>query len=85
VLRVGATTIIEQIDAFPLHLQFVPTHNIQSFMHRHDLEEFGTIEMVVIGIYGKYAKTFILVMVDGLEAIDTHTLALFPELYVQYV
>jgi hypothetical protein len=30
--------VIEQIDAFPLHLWFVPTHNIQCFMQRQDLE-----------------------------------------------
>jgi hypothetical protein len=34
-------------------------------MHKQDLEEFGTIKMVVIGIYGKFTKTFILVMADG--------------------
>jgi hypothetical protein len=33
------------------------------------LEELGT--MVVIGIYGKFAKVFILVVVDGLEIVDT--------------
>jgi hypothetical protein len=33
-------------------------------MHKQDLEEFGTIEMVVIGIYGRFTKTF-LVVVNG--------------------
>jgi len=35
------------------------------------LEEFGTIEMVVSNIYGRFAKTFILVVADGLEDVDT--------------
>jgi hypothetical protein len=35
------------------------------------LEKFGTIEMVVNSIYGRFAKTFILVVVDGLEDVDT--------------
>jgi hypothetical protein len=49
------------------------------------LEEFGTIEMVVINIHGKFAKTFILVVANGLEAIDTHVLVLFLEFYAKYV
>jgi hypothetical protein len=35
-----------------------------------NLEQLKTLEMVVIGIYGKFAKTFILVVADGLEASD---------------
>jgi hypothetical protein len=54
-------------------------------MYRHDLEEFGTIHLVVNGIYGKFAKTFILVVVNDLEAANTQTLALFLEFYAQYV
>jgi hypothetical protein len=34
-------------------------------MHKQDLEEFGIIEMVVIGIYGRSIKTFILVVANG--------------------
>ncbi len=49
------------------------------------MEEFGTVEMVVISIHGKFAKIFILVVANGLEAIDTHVLVMFPEFYVKYV
>ncbi len=41
--------------------------------------------MVVINIHGKFAKTFILVVANGLEAIDTHVLVLFLEFYAKYV
>jgi hypothetical protein len=59
--------------------------SIKSFLQKEDLEELGTIEMVVIGIYGKFAKTFILVVADALEATNTQALALFLEFYAQYV
>jgi hypothetical protein len=52
-------------------------------MQREDLEKLGTIEMVVIPIYGRFAKTFILVVANGLEVINTQVLALFPKFYVQ--
>ncbi len=41
--------------------------------------------MVVIDIHGKFANTFILVVINGLEAIDTHVLVLFLEFYAKYV
>lgn len=40
-------------------------------MQIQDLEKFGTIEMVVNNIYGRIAKTFILVVANGLEDVDT--------------
>jgi hypothetical protein len=40
--------------------------------------------MVVIGIYGKFAKTFILVVANGLEASDK-SFFFNPEFYLQYV
>jgi hypothetical protein len=49
-------------------------------MQIKDLEGFGTIEMVVIGIHGKFAKIFILV-----EANDTRVLNLFLEFYAKHV
>jgi hypothetical protein len=52
VLRVGATTIIEQIEPFLVYLCFFPTHSILDFMQRENLEELLTMELVVIGIYG---------------------------------
>jgi hypothetical protein len=35
------------------------------------LEQLKTLEMVGTRIYGKFVKTFILVVADGLEASDT--------------
>jgi hypothetical protein len=49
-----------------------------------NLEQLETLEMVVIGIYGKFAKTFILVVADGLEANDT-SFFFCLEFYPQYV
>jgi hypothetical protein len=54
-------------------------------MQGSDLEELETLEMVVTGIYGRSAKTFILVVVDGLEARDTQALSFYLEFYAQYV
>jgi hypothetical protein len=51
VLIVGANTVSEQIDLFPVCLHFVPTHSILDFMQRANLEELGTMELMVIGIY----------------------------------
>jgi hypothetical protein len=45
-------------------------HTIHTFIQRSNLEPIGTLEMIVIGIYGKFAKTFILVVANGLEASD---------------
>jgi len=70
ILRVGATTIIEQIDPFLVCLQFVFTHSILDFMQRENLEELGTMELVVDGIYGRFAKVFILVVANGLGSND---------------
>jgi hypothetical protein len=41
--------------------------------------------MVIIGTYGRFAKAFILVVVDGLEIVDMQALTIFPKFYVQYV
>jgi hypothetical protein len=60
VLRVGATTIIEQIEPFHVYLCFFPTRSILDFMQRANLEELETMELVVIGIYGRFAKAFYL-------------------------
>ncbi len=37
------------------------------------------------GIHGKSVKTFILVVANGLEVIDTHVLVMFLEFYAKYV
>jgi hypothetical protein len=41
--------------------------------------------MILIGIYGRSVKAFVLVVVDGLEIVNMHVLAISPEFYVQYV
>ncbi len=38
--------------------------------------------MVINGIYGRFTKAFILVIVNGLEIVDTQVLAIFPKFYV---
>jgi hypothetical protein len=50
ILRVGATTV--QIEPFPVYLCFFPTHSILDFMQRANLEELGTMELMVTRIYG---------------------------------
>jgi len=52
VLIVGATIVIEQIDPFHVCLRFVPTHLILDFMQKANLEELGTMELVVTNING---------------------------------
>jgi hypothetical protein len=59
VLKVGAITIIEHINIFLVYLRFVPTHSILDFMQKENLEELGTMELVVIGIYqGFYSGSY---------------------------
>ncbi len=41
--------------------------------------------MVITNIYCRFAKAFILVVVDGLEIVDMQVLTIFPKFYVQYV
>jgi hypothetical protein len=41
-------------------------------MYRENLEELGTMELVVIGIYGRFAKAFILIVVDGTRKKNTY-------------
>jgi hypothetical protein len=85
VLRVGATTIIEQIDHFLVYLQFVPTHSILDFMQKENLKELRTMELVVIRIYGLSAKVFILVIANGLGSNDAHALSFYPEFFAQWM
>jgi hypothetical protein len=67
-----------------LDICFVVIHSM-SFIQRQDLQELGTIELVVIGIYGKFSKSFILIIVDGLGPNDTQALSFFLKVYPQYV
>jgi len=73
-VRIGATIVIEPIDPFPISLHFVSIHTIHSFIQRSNLEQLRTLNMVVMGIYGRFAKTFIFVVADGLKVGDTQAL-----------
>jgi hypothetical protein len=54
-------------------------------MQKESLEVIQTIKMILVGIYGRFAKAFVLVVVDGLEIVNMHALAISLEFYVQYV
>jgi hypothetical protein len=54
-------------------------------MQRESLEVIHTIEMILTSIYGRPAKAFVLVVVDGWEIVNMHALTIFSEFYVQYV
>ncbi len=84
-LRVGLIIMIEEIDLIPISLCFIATHTIRSFMQRESLEVIHTIEMILTSIYGRPAKAFVLVVVDGWEIVNMHALTIFSEFYVQYV
>jgi hypothetical protein len=64
VLKVGVTIVIKQIDHFLACLHFVSTRFVQGFMQRENLKKLNNMELVVIGIYGRSTKTFILVIAD---------------------
>jgi hypothetical protein len=52
-------------------------------MQRVILEELGTMELMVTRIYGRFAKAFILVIVDGLGGNDAHSF--YPKFFAQYI
>ncbi len=56
VIRVGVNITIKHIDSFPRLLHFVLTHTIQKFIERENLEDLGTLKVVVISIYGRSSK-----------------------------
>jgi hypothetical protein len=85
VLIVGAIAIIEQIDPFLVYMCFVPTQSILNFMQKENLEELGNMELMVIRIYGRFAKVFILVVVDGLGNIDAQALSFYLGFFAQYM
>ncbi len=82
IIKVGISIIIENIDVYPL-VWFVPTHIKQEFMRKENLENLGTI-WVVIRIHGRSAKSFIIVVLDGLGVDDTQALSFFLEFHAQY-
>ncbi len=85
VVRIGATIVIEPIDPFPISLHFVAIHTIHSSIQRSNLEQLRTLNVVVMGIYRRFAKTFIFVVANGLKAGDTQALYFYLEFYPQYV
>jgi hypothetical protein len=54
-------------------------------MQKENLEEFGTMELMVNGIYGQTAKAFILVVANGLGSNDARTLLFYLEFFAQYM
>jgi hypothetical protein len=66
-------------------LWFVATHNIHECMHMDDLGEVGSISVVVIGIFGKSAKSFILLFSNGIGVRWHQALSIFPKFYSQYI
>ncbi len=85
VSRVGVTIVIEQINLLPICLGFFTTHSILDFMQRANLEELRTMELVVAGIYGQFAKGFILVVANGLGNNDAHAFSIYLEFFAQYM
>jgi hypothetical protein len=64
---------------------FVPTHSILEFIQKENLEELGTMELMVIRIYGQMPRAFILVVINGLGNIDAHALSFYLEFFAQYM
>jgi hypothetical protein len=54
-------------------------------MQKANSEELKNMELMVIRIYGQYAKAFIMVVADGLGNIDPHALSFYIELFAQYM
>jgi len=54
-------------------------------MQRENLEELGTMELVVIVIYGQSIKVFILAVANGLGSNDVHALSFYIEFFTQYM
>jgi hypothetical protein len=54
-------------------------------MQRANLEELRTMELVVAGIYGQFAKGFILVVANGLGNNDAHAFSIYLEFFAQYM
>jgi hypothetical protein len=76
-LRFGPMTIIQNIDPFPLVLNFVPTYTSERFMQLDDINDLVTIEMVISSIYECLAKSFIMFVVDGEGNQDTQANVFF--------
>ncbi len=64
---------------------FVLTHSILDLMQRENLKKLGTMEVVVNGIYGQFAKAFILVVANGLGSNDAHASSFYLEFFAQYM
>jgi hypothetical protein len=54
-------------------------------MQRENLKKLGTMEVVVNGIYGQFAKAFILVVANGLGSNDAHASSFYLEFFAQYM
>ncbi len=70
VFRVGVNTLVEHIDPILIFLKFVAINIIHDFMKRGNLEKLSYIDTIVIRIYKKINKSFILLIFDGLDFED---------------
>jgi hypothetical protein len=50
-------------------------------MQRLDFEELGTLEVVVTNIYGRFSKSFILMVANDLGPNDMQALSFFLKFY----
>ncbi len=70
VLRVGVSTLVEHIDPILIFLKFVAINIIHDFMKRSNLEELSYIDTIVTRTYKKSNKSFILLILYGLDPKD---------------
>jgi hypothetical protein len=70
VLRVRVSAFVEHIDPILIFLKFVAINIIHDFMKRGNLEELSYIDTIVIRIYKKSNKSFILLSFYGLDPKD---------------
>jgi hypothetical protein len=53
-------------------------------MQRLDFEELGTLEVMVTNIYGRFSKSFILMVANDLGSNYMQALSFFLKFYAQY-
>jgi hypothetical protein len=81
-MRIGPSTSVEVIPPFPIILSFIHSHNITRFLRREYLNELGTLELVVVGLYERSKKQFILIVADDMDCV--HTFVFHHEFFTQY-
>jgi len=54
-------------------------------LNKDNFEEMDIIKLVVTSIFRRFAKTFVLLVSNGLNPWYTQALSFFPKFYVQYI